>query len=201
MKITKGQLKRIIAEEHQVVFGKRPVRGKSRKSRKLQERKLLAERKKQILVEAKAQMILEEYMLMNEFSIKKMFAGAKGLFGGDKGLAGQIYKAASSVTSALNTARKEAMAAADASIKAMENEEGKAAMEEIKKDSPRVASTAFFEFVKPKVEKMVAGGMSKEEIVTCVTQAQSLFSTGATSQMNDIIDKLSIPEDKEDSEG
>mgnify|MGYP005726436473 CR=1 FL=1 len=201
MKITKGQLKRIIAEEHQLVFGKKPVRGKSRKTRKLQERKLLAERKKQILVEAKAQMILEEYMLMNEFSIKKMFAGAKGLFGGDKGLAGQIYKAASSVASALDTARKEALAAADASIKAMENEEGKAAMEEIKKESQKLASTAFYEFVKPKVEKMVAGGMTKAEIVSCIQQAQGLFSTGVGQQMDSIIGKLDIPEGKEESEG
>ena len=189
MKITKGQLKRIIAEEHQVVFGKKPVRGKSRKSRKLQERKLLAERKKQILVEAKSQMILEEYMLQ-EFNLKKMFAGAKGLFGGDKGIAGQIAKSVQSVANKISGAYEEATKQMQANIDAISDEEQKAAVEAASKEAETAGSKAFMEFAKPMIEKMVTAKMSKADIMSQLTQIQQKYVTSIGKNAEELATKL-----------
>ena len=65
MKITKRQLKRIIAEEHALVYGK-PKRKTSRKRRS--SRKAMLEsrrRKREIMIEAKAKILAEELVTLS----------------------------------------------------------------------------------------------------------------------------------------
>ena len=189
MKITKGQLKRIIAEEHQVVFGKGPVRGKSRKSRKLQERKLLAERKKQILVEAKAQMIVEEEMLQ-EFILRKLIGGAAGLFGGEKGLATQLAKSMQSVAKRITGAYEEASKQMKANIDAISDEEQKAAVEAAAKEAETAGSEAFMNFAKPVIEKMVTANIGKDAIIAQLQTLQGLYTGAIGNNAAKLAEKL-----------
>ena len=50
MKITKGQLKRIIAEEHQVVFGKKPASRKRTRRLTAKQRRIVEAKKKQAIL-------------------------------------------------------------------------------------------------------------------------------------------------------
>ena len=54
MKITKGQLKRIIAEEHQVVFGKKPASRKRTRRLTAKQRRIVEAKKKQAHTDTEA---------------------------------------------------------------------------------------------------------------------------------------------------
>ena len=125
MKITKGQLKRIIAEEHAVVYGTKrrgAVKGKSRKTKQVR----LNEAKRQLIAEAQARVMTAELLEEGFFdSIKSMFQTGGGVLGdageavaksiGTAGQAivkqaGEMKKAAGDKVSALKKAGEEKIA-------------------------------------------------------------------------------------------
>ena len=125
MKITKGQLKRIIAEEHAVVYGKKrrgTIKGRARKSKQVR----LNEAKRHLIAEAQARVMTGELLEEGFFdAIKSVFqtgggvldkAGesiAKNIAGAGKAIvkqAGELKKAAGEKVTALKKAGEEKIA-------------------------------------------------------------------------------------------
>ena len=147
MKITKGQLKRIIAEEHALVYGK-PKRKTSKRNRnnrrRLQERKLLEARKRDLLV--------EEFM-MNEGMFSKIAAGLSGLFGGEGGIADQVGGTIEKVATSLKNSKDKAMGAMNKAIEAQEKKEQAAALQKMKDSVDKAGGGAFYEWASEHLKK------------------------------------------------
>jgi len=191
MKITKRELKRIIAEEYAVVYGK-PKRKTSKRNsnrrRRLQERKLLEARKKDLLIEAKAKLIVEEFM-MNEGFFGKMAAGLSGLFGGEGGIADQVGGTIEKVTSAVTKSKDQALAAMDKAIKAQEKKEAAAALENMKNSVSKEGGGAFYRWASDHVKKCLKAGVSKEEAIAALQLALPQWQAAAQSNYKSMAEK------------
>ena len=109
MKITKGQLKRIIAEEHAVVYGKKrrgTVKGKAKKSKQVR----LNEAKRQLIVEAQARVMTGELLEEGFFdSIKSIFQTGGGVLGdAGEGIAKAIGGAGQQIVKQAGELKKQA---------------------------------------------------------------------------------------------
>lgn len=95
MKITKGKLKQIIAEEHALVYGKRPRPQGRRKTTKKQR---MNEAKRELIYEIQVRAITNELMtegMLNElFGLGKMARFAKAAFSTAQEVAGEAGAAA-----------------------------------------------------------------------------------------------------------
>jgi len=117
MKITKGQLKRIIREEHALVYGaKKPTRVKGRKTTSRRKTR------KQYLSEARRELIIEQRSIAFANQLHEAGFGSmlKGLAKGISGIAGGAAEAAwGGMTKAGNAIASAADKAATASMGAM----------------------------------------------------------------------------------
>ena len=96
MKITKGQLKRIIAEEHAVVYGTKTKTRRPVGRRKTSKKQYVNEAKRELINEIQARAITNQLLeegILNEF-FGKMGRMAKAAFKTAKGVAGEAGAAA-----------------------------------------------------------------------------------------------------------
>ena len=113
MKITKGQLKRIIAEEHAVVYGRR----KPTASRRVAKKRRLSEAKRELVIEMQSRAIANE--LLEEGFFDSIKAGLKAAAGIGGKAAGAAMKKAGEAAQSVKDGVGELAAAAGEQIEAM----------------------------------------------------------------------------------
>ena len=192
MRITKGQLKRIIAEEYALVYGKPKSKTSNRTSirrRRLQEQKLLEARKRDLLLEAKAKLIVEEFMMKEGF-FDRVAAGLSGLFGGEGGIADQIGGAIEKASNAIQTSAEKAKAAMNKAIEAQKEKEKQEALKAMQDSVGQEGGGAFYRWASEHVKKCLNAGLKKEDILGALTSALPQWQKAATTNMNSMSDKL-----------
>lgn len=186
MKITKGQLKRIIAEEHALVYGKsskktnrkssRRVRGSKKVARRsLQERRILARRRQEILLEARAQLIAEK--MLQESWLTKAFAGIKGALtaGGT-----EIADLAGKVAAPIKDAKNKVVAAYKKSAEAEENESKKKALAALPEEAEKVAGELYKDFAKQLAKALTKAGYEEEEAMSHIAGQAAIWQAVTT---------------------
>lgn len=178
MKITKKQLKRIIAEEHALVYGKpskTKARGRRRPSsrrvtkRALAERRMIARRKKEIIIEAKAELIASQ--MMTEGWFKNAIAGMKGALGA---VGGEIEKMAAPITQAANNTIK---AYKDSAKKQKDDDKADFLENLPEKIAKPLAKELWGEFSKELAKKMKKLGFSDEETQQHIAAQSSMWAS------------------------
>ena len=155
MKITKGQLKRIIAEEYAVVYGtkRKPARRSASRTKRLREAN-----RANLLREAKAEILVQEMMQEGWFS--DLLGGLKSV-GGKAGE--QAMKGYEKVTKTTTDAWNATKTAYEAGVKENQDKEKKAAEEKALEFSEADAASKYKEYMQSLIKIFLDGGYEDEE--------------------------------------
>ena len=166
MRITKGQLRRIIAEEHALVYGKKTKPTNKKVSRKRTTAKptrrklspLKEARRRDLMIEARAEILVEE--LLEEGFFSKLMAGLKGAGShvGEK-MATPIKKAAQLASSAW----EETQTAYRKAAEEQEDKEKAAALEAATEAAESEAIEHFKKYLKDLVATLLKGGYEDDD--------------------------------------
>ena len=156
MKITKGQLKRIIAEEYTAIYGKKKLISKPKrltKSKRIREAK-----RRNLLREAKAEILVEEMMQEGWFS--DLLGGLKSIGGkaGEEAMKG-YEKVAKSTTDAWKATKS----AYEAGVKENQEKEKAEAEKKALQFAEADAASKYKEYMQSLVKIFLDGGYEDEE--------------------------------------
>ena len=174
MKITKGQLKRIIAEEHALVYGKPKRRKNVRRTNQLAKRRRLAEhkrRKQEILLEAKSALLVEEFIQEGFFG--QALAGLKGVFGAaGEGIKAKASEFGKAIKGKWDTAKEEFAKAAEA----QKDDDIQKAMKNIMDRYPDEAARYYKDWMQAMAKDLIKAGMEEEEAKATLVGMQQAWA-------------------------